>query len=119
MVLRLTSAQRMRAKLLAVKTELRRRMHRPIAEQGQYLRAVVAGHARYFAVPCNGARVQAFRFQVGRLWQRTLCRRSQAKHLSWKRMHKIATHWLPAPRICHPYPNQRLIVATQGKSRVR
>ena len=119
MVLRLTSAQRMRAKLLAVKTELRRRMHRPIAEQGQYLRAVVAGHGRYFAVPCNGARVQAFRFEVGRLWHRTLCRRSQAKSLSWKRMRKIATHWLPSPRICHPYPSQRLIVTTQGKSRVR
>jgi group II intron reverse transcriptase/maturase len=119
MVLRLTSAQRMRAKLLAVKTELRRRMHHPITEQGQYLRAVVAGHGRYFAVPCNGARVQAFRFEVGRLWHRTLCRRSQAMYLSWKRMHKIATHWLPSPRICHPYPNQRLIVTTQGKSRVR
>jgi RNA-directed DNA polymerase len=119
MVSRLTSAKRMRAKLLAVKTELRRRMHRPVAEQGQYLRAVVAGHARYFAVPCNGARVQAFRFEVGRLWHRTLCRRSQAKSLSWKRMHKIVTHWLPSPRICHPYPSQRLIVTTQGKSRVR
>jgi len=119
MVLRRTSAQRMRAKLLAVKTELRRRMHRPVAEQGQYLRAVVAGHGRYFAVPCNGARVQAFRFQVGRLWHRTLCRRSQAKHLSWTRMHKIVAHWLPSPRICHPYPSQRLIVTTRGKSRVR
>jgi len=119
MVLRLTSAKRMRAKLLAVKTELRKRMHQPIAEQGQYLRAVVAGHGRYFAVPCNGARVQVFRFQVGRLWHRTLCRRSQAKHLSWKRMHKIVAHWLPSPRICHPYPNQRLIVTTQGRSRMR
>ncbi len=119
MVLRLTSAKRLRAKLLAVKTEMRKRMHQPIAEQGKYLRAVVAGHGRYFAVPCNGARVQAFRFQVGRLWHRTLCRRSQAKHLSWKRMHKIVAHWLPSPRICHPYPNQRLIVTTQGKSRVR
>jgi RNA-directed DNA polymerase len=119
MVLRLTSAKRLRAKLLAVKTELRRRMHQPIAEQGKYLRAVVTGHGRYFAVPCNGARVQAFRYQVGRLWHRTLCRRSQAKHLSWKRMHKIIAHWLPSPRICHPYPNQRLIVKTQGKSRMR
>ncbi|MCK7498820.1 MAG: hypothetical protein MZW92_55850 [Comamonadaceae bacterium] len=45
MVLRLTSAKRLRAKLHAVKDELRKRMHRPIAEQGQYLRAVVAGHA--------------------------------------------------------------------------
>ena len=119
MVLRITSSKRLRAKLLAVKTELRKRMHHPIAEQGQYLRSVVAGHARYFAVPCNGARVQAFRFQVGRLWHRTLCRRSQAKHLSWKRMHKIVAHWLPSPRICHPYPNQRLIVTTQGRSRMR
>ena len=119
MVLRLTSAKRLRAKLHAVKDELRRRMHRPIAEQGQYLRAVVAGHSRYFAVPCNGARVQVFRFQVARLWHRTLCRRSQGKHLSWKRMCRIVEHWLPRPRICHPYPNQRLIVTTQGKSRVR
>jgi RNA-directed DNA polymerase len=119
MVLRLTSGKRMRAKLLAVKTELRRRMHQPIAEQGKYLRAVVAGHGRYFAVPCNGARVLAFRFQVGRLWHRTLCRRSQSKHMSWKRMHKIVAHWLPSPHICHPYPNQRLIVTTQGRSRMR
>ncbi|MBE7419475.1 MAG: group II intron reverse transcriptase/maturase [Ideonella sp.] len=119
MVLRLTSAKRLRAKLHAVKDELRRRMHRPIAEQGPYLRAVVSGHGRYFAVPCNGARVHVFREQVARLWHRTLCRRSQAKHLSWKRMHRIVEHWLPRPRICHPYPNQRLIVTTRGKSRVR
>ena len=60
MVLRLTSAKRLRAKLHAVKDELRKRMHRPIAEQGKYLRVVLAGHGRYFAVPCNGARVQGF-----------------------------------------------------------
>lgn len=119
MVLRITSAKRLRAKLHAVKDELRRRMHHPIAEQGQYLRSVVAGHTRYFGVPDNGARIGMFRLQVGRLWHRTLCRRSQAKHLSWQRMHKIVAHWLPSPRICHPYPYQRLIVTTQGKSRVR
>lgn len=119
MVLRLTSAKRLRAKLHAVKDELRRRMHRPIAEQGKYLRSVVAGHTRYFGVPDNGARIGRFRLQVGRLWHRTLCRRSQAKHLSWQRMTKIVAHWLPTAHICHPYPNQRLIVTTQGKSRVR
>jgi group II intron reverse transcriptase/maturase len=119
MVLRLTSAKRLRAKLQAVKLELRRRMHHPIAEQGQYLRAVVAGHGRYFGVPDNGARLSVFRFQVGRLWHRTLCRRSQAKHLSWRRMRRLIVHWLPVPHICHPYPNQRLIVTTQGRSRMR
>lgn len=119
MVLRLTSAKRLRAKLQAVKIELRRRMHRPIKEQGQYLRAVVAGHGRYFGVPCNGARLSAFRFQVARLWHRTLCRRSQTHHLSWRRMHRLIAHWLPIPHICHPYPSQRLIVTTQGRSRMR
>jgi RNA-directed DNA polymerase len=106
MVLRLTSSKRLRAKPHAVKDELRRRMHRPIAEQGQYLRSVVAGHTRYFGVPDNGARIGVFRRQVGRLWHRTLCR-SQSTRLSWTRMHKIVTHWLPPARICHPYPNQR------------
>jgi RNA-directed DNA polymerase len=119
MVLRITSAKRQRAKLLALKSEMRRRMHQPIAEQGQYLRSVVAGHTRYFGVPCNGARLYAFRLQVARLWHRTLCRRSQAKHLSWQRMYRIIAHWLPPTRICHPYPNQRLIVTTQGRSRMR
>lgn len=119
MVLRLTSAKRLRTKLQAVKIELRRRMHRPIKEQGQYLRAVVAGHGRYFGVPDNGARLSAFRFQVARLWHRTLCRRSQTKHLPWRRMHRLIAHWLPVPNICHPYPNQRLIVTTQGRSRMR
>ena len=119
MVLRLTSAKRLRAKLQAVKIELRRRMHHPIPAQGQYLRAVVAGHGRYFGVPDNGARLSVFRFQVGRLWHRTLCRRSQTHHLPWRRMHRLIDHWLPTPHICHPYPNQRLIVTTQGRSRMR
>jgi RNA-directed DNA polymerase len=119
MVLRLTSAKRLRAKLQAVKQELRRRMHRPVAAQGHYLRAVVTGHGRYFGVPCNGARLSAFRLQVARLWHRLLCRRSQRHHLPWRRMTGLITRWLPYLHICHPYPRQRLIVTTQGRSRMR
>ena len=118
-VLRLTSAKRLRSKLQAVKLELRRRMHLPIAVQGQYLRAVVTGHGRYFGVPWNGARLSAFRFQVIRLWHRALRRRSQRHHLPWRRMAGLIAHWLPYLHICHPYPQQRLIVTTQGKSRMR
>lgn len=119
MVMRLTSAKRLRAKLQAVKLELRQRMHRPIAEQGQYLRAVVSGHARYFGVPSNGARLRTFRYQVAKLWHRTLCRRSQSHSLPWRRMYRLIAHWIPIPNLCHPYPHQRLIVTTRGKSRVR
>ena len=119
MVLRLTSAKRLRAKLQAVKIELRRRMHHSVPEQGQYLRAVVAGHGRYFGVPCNGARLRTFRHQVAGLWHRTLCRRSQSRSVRWRRMYRMMKHWLPIPKICHPYPGQRLIVITQGRSRMR
>ena len=106
-VLRLTSAKRMRAKLKDVKLELRRRWHHGVAAQGQYLRAVVVGHGRYFGVPRNSARLSAFRFQVARLWHRALCRRSQRGYVTWKRLLRLLDHWLPVPRVCHPYPSQR------------
>ena len=118
-VLRLTSGKKMRAKLRAVHEELRKRMTRPVAEQGQYLRAVVAGHMRYYGVPRNGTRLQTFRFRIAQLWHRTLCRRSQVRPLKWRRMAKLTAHWLPPTHICHPYPNQRLVVNTQGRSRMR
>lgn len=34
-------------------------------------------------------------------------------------MNWIVDHWLPRPRICHPYSNQCLIATTQDKGRVR
>jgi len=94
-------------------------MNRSVTEQGQYLRAVIAGHGHYFGVPCNGTRLQTFRYRVARLWHRILCRRSQNAYVKWNRMQRLIERWLPRPHICHPYPNQRLIVTTQGKSRVR
>jgi group II intron reverse transcriptase/maturase len=118
-VLRLTSGKRMRAKLLALASELRRRMTRPTDEQGQYLRAVVSGHNRYFGVPRNGRRLHTFRFRVAQLWHKALCRRGHKRPMKWQRMSALVDRWLPTPRICHPYPNQRLIVTTRGKSRMR
>ena len=111
-VLRLTSGKKMRAKLCAIHEELRKRMTRPAAEQGQYLRSVVAGHMRYYGVPRNGTRLQTFRFRLSKLWHRTLCRRSQVRPMKWRRMAKLIDHWLPITHICHPYPNERLIVTT-------
>ena len=50
---RVTSKKKMRAKLKSVKTEMRRRMHHPIPEQGRWLASVLAGHYHYYAVPDN------------------------------------------------------------------
>jgi RNA-directed DNA polymerase len=118
-VRRQTMRTRLHAKLVAVKTELRQRMHLPLPEQGAYLRSVVAGHVRYYGVPSNGSRIGIFRWQVARLWWRTLKRRSQSHHLPGRRMAKYVTRWLPPARICHPYPLARFGVITQGRSRMR
>ena len=118
-VLRRTMRRRMQAKLRSVKDELRRRMHQPVPEVGQWLRSVVDGHMRYYAVPMNGRVVAAFRYHVMWYWWRTLKRRSQKHRMPWARMQRLVDRWLPPVRICHPYPLYRLGVITQGRSPVR
>jgi retron-type reverse transcriptase len=111
-VRRQTIRKRLQAKLSAVKIELRRRMHDPIPVVGTWLRAVVGGHIRYYGVPTNSHALFIFRFQVGRLWHQTLCRRSQNGSVPWDRMRRLIDRWLPPARVCHPYPLRRLGVIT-------
>ena len=87
-------------------------MHEPIPEVGQWLRSVVGGHMRYFGVPMNGPALHIFWVQVGRLWERTLSRRSQNGRVTWDRMRRLIGRWLPPARIYHPYPLRRLHVVT-------
>ena len=118
-MLRQTMRTRWRAKLAAVKAELRQRLHDPVPEQGAYLRSVVMGHTRYYGVPMNGPALKAFRGAIGWIWCRTLRRRSQRHRVTWTRMRRLISRWLPTPRICHPYPLVRFGVVTQGGSRMR
>src|SRR5437867_492381 len=111
-VLRQTIRKRLQAKLSEVKAELKRRMHDPIPEVGQWLRSVVGGHIRYYGVPTNRAALYTFRFQVGWLWHRTLLRRSQKARVLWDRMRRLIDRWLPPARTCHPYPLRRIGVTT-------
>lgn len=50
---RKTIKKRMRAKLLAIKIELRRVMHDPIAKTGAWVKQMLKGHLNYFAVSGN------------------------------------------------------------------
>jgi len=118
-VRRQTMRKRLRAKLSEVKTELRRRLTQPLPEQGAYLRAVVLGHARYYGVPGNGAALRIFRYELARLWGRSLRRRGNRRAPAWVRLKCHIRRWLPIPHICHPWPSQRLSVITHGKSPVR
>jgi group II intron reverse transcriptase/maturase len=118
-VRRQTMKKRFRTKLSEVKTELRRRMTRPIPEQGAYLRSVLTGHARYYGVPGNGPALTGFRNQLRWQWGRSLRRRGNRHVASWSSLRRHIDRWLPRPRICHPWPSQRLGVITQGRSPVR
>jgi RNA-directed DNA polymerase len=111
-VLRQTMRSRLQGKLHQVKAELRRRMHDPVPEVGRWLASVVRGHVRYYGVPMNGPALWRFRLLVGRLWHRTLCRRSQTGRVSWERMCRLIDRYLPKARVCHPYPLRRLGVIT-------
>ena len=101
---------RMRAKLRAIKEELRRRMHEPIPQQGQWLGLVVRGYFAYHAVPTNLASLSAFRHHVEDLWRRTLKRRSQKDHTTWDRIAALADAFLPVSRLLHPWPDARFAV---------
>ena len=69
----------MRAKLQAIKQELRRSMHQPIPQQGRWL-------------------------------QQALQWRSQKDGMTWERIKRLVDHWLPKPRILHPWPERRFAV---------
>jgi RNA-directed DNA polymerase len=111
-VRRITVSKRMRAKLREVKDQLKRRRHQPIPMQGEWLASVVRGHLAYYAVPGNSRAMHAFRTQVIRHWCAALRDRSQRHRLTWTRMNRLATRWLPPARIVHPYPEDRFFATT-------
>jgi group II intron reverse transcriptase/maturase len=106
-VVRRTMRERLRAKLRAVKAELRRRLHEPIPAVGAWLASVVNGHARYYGVAGNLRALVRFRWAVVRQWRRTLARRSQTARVSWARMRRLIQHWLPPVTIHHSYASSR------------
>ncbi len=119
LLLRHTAPKRMRATLRHLGTEMKRRRHRPIPDQGSWLNRVVRGYFAYHAVPTNVRRLDSFRTQVARSWLRALWRRGQRDRTEWTRMRRLVDRWLPKARVLHPWPEQRFDVRTRGRSPVR
>jgi hypothetical protein len=110
LLFRTTRRDRMRAKLSSLKGEFKRRMHEPIPQQGRWLAQVIRGYFAYHAVPTNFRRFHAFRYHVVGLWARSLRRRSQKDRSTRERISRLATDFLPPPRILHPWLEQRFLV---------
>jgi len=107
LLMRHSSTKRLRRKLRAVRDALRQRRHQPIPIQGKWLGQVFRGYANYHGVPTNSRAVNVFRGQLIKSWFRSLRRRSQKRRLDWPKMSRLVKRWIPANRICHPWPHAR------------
>src|SRR3984885_5000213 len=116
---RKTIKKRMRAKLLAIKIELRRLMHDPIAKTGAWVKQMLRGHLNYFAVSGNHPSLWWFFNKVKRLWLASLKRRSQTARLNWERFIQFGDRFFPPIRTIHPLPCHRFDAKTRGRSPVR
>lgn len=105
-VWRKTAGKRMRAKLQQLKQELRRRMHRPLVQVGEWLRRVQRGYYQYHAVPGNSATLGRFRHRLFWVWLKIIGHRG-GRRMRWDRYCSMFDRWVPYPRIVHPYPSVR------------
>lgn len=118
---RQTSAKKLRASLARIKEACRRRRHQPVADQHAWLRRVVVGHVNYYGVPSNYRALNAFHWNVTRMWHRSLQRRSQrGRWREGQRERFLERFALPRPQIVHPWPNERFFLRhARGGSLVR
>jgi group II intron reverse transcriptase/maturase len=106
---RVTIAKRMTRKLAEIKEKLRKRMHDPLNQTGKWLASVLRGAFNYYAVPGNLKSMRMFYTAIGRMWMKSIRRRSHKARVrwTWERFYRLQTRWLPRPRVSHPYPDQR------------
>jgi RNA-directed DNA polymerase len=74
-----TIKKRMVRQLQAIKTELRRRMHDPVAKTGAWVERMLKRHLNYYAVSGNDPSLWWFVAEVRWRWLKTLKRRSRSQ----------------------------------------
>jgi RNA-directed DNA polymerase len=116
---RKTVKKRMVRKLQAIKMELRKRMHDPIAKTGAWVEQMLNGHLNYYAVSGNHPSLWWFVAEVRWRWLKTLKRRSQRAFLHWNEFTSMTNCFFPPIRILHPQPLHRFDARTRGRSPVR
>ena len=103
-VKRKTQRQRMIRRLKELRMEARQRMHQPVRQQQDWLSSVLRGHYAYYGVTGNVRALKLFAFEVGKLWQRSLRRRSQNSDITWQRFNELLRLFpLPTPQITRPW----------------
>ena len=116
---RKTIKKRLQDKLKAIKVELRRSMHNPIAKTGAWVKQMLQGHLNYFAVSGNDKSLWWLFNEVRWLWLKSLRRRSQNARLSWEKFTRLVDRFFPPIKVQHPLPCHRFDAKTRGRSPVR
>jgi len=114
-----TIKKRMRANLKAIKVELPKSMHDPIAKTGAWVKQMLQGHLNCYAVSGNYPSLWWFCNQVRWLWLKSLRRRSQNARLSWDRFLRLVDRFFPPIKVLHPLRLHRFDAKTRGSSPVR
>ena len=112
------SRKRVNRTLKRLRAALMKRRHLGIRELARWTGSVIRGWLNYYAVPGSMRSLSKFRHTVVRLFQRALRRRSQKDRTTWSVVHRLADACWPKLRILHPWPEQRIAVKIQRRSRM-
>ena len=115
-------SKRMQRTLKRIGQALRRRRHDNPEDVALWLRSVIGGWLRYFAVPTSLPYLRLFVHRIQWLWFQQLRRRSQRANVLelWLLLERLSRDYFPALRIMHPWPATRFAaVHTRGRSPVR
>ena len=112
------SRKRVHRTLNRIRAALRTRRHLKAKENSRWLGRVIDGWLNFYAVPGSYRYLQAFVHAVKRLLWRAMRRRSQTDRTLWSAVERLVGYHWPKISIRHPWPDQRLSVRTQGRSRM-
>jgi group II intron reverse transcriptase/maturase len=80
----------------------RTHLHRPIAEQHRQLVQKLRGHYGYYGITGNANALSRFLYEVTRVWQKWLHRRTGRGSMPWPRFTRLLGRYpLPPPRVVH------------------
>lgn len=119
-VVRRTSRKKRKAKLTALRKEIRRRKHEPVAKQYTWLCKSLRGHYEYYGVSGNIRALNSFRYHTRLAWHDALQRRSQRARWTAERRDLFDRRFpLPPGRITRSFSRQLPLPSTVGGSPVR
>ena len=94
-----SSAKKMKAKRQAVKSWLRERLTKPIAETMKTLRRKVEGHYNYYGISGNFESIRKFTWYVKFTVYRMFNRRDQKGRMKWDSFQRIWDFYMMPPRL--------------------